>query len=834
MFNAATAQAPRVVESATPLPVESCDLCGLPMGPGATEATGGGTTHHFCCPGCRQVYSILSASSGALPGDFKNTELYRACVEAGVIPGNLPGPRDGSGAGDSHQPRGEFPALEISFKADGMWCPACAWLIEEVLRRTSGVVQPTVSFFADTVRLTYLPHLIAPEEIMTRVKKLGYGVSAPDDEAQGAAARNDQLRRLAISAILTMNAMTFSAALYFGLFRELSPAVVAYFSLPLLLITMPVIFYGGMPIFRKAWAALLLRAASMDTLIAISALAAFCYSLVQTARSSILVYYDTAAMLVTIVLLGRFIETRARHHVYASMNMDGSVPNKVRVVRDRIEQWVHADAISPGDSFVVKAGERVAIDGRITHGKGLLDQSALTGESTPAALGFGEHVAAGGFVIDGEFTIEATRSFREGSLMEFYRRTREALDWKDSRAQLADSVGRLFAPAILTLTVITGAIMWFLSFPADTILLRCLTILFISCPCALGIAAPLAKVAIIGISRKRGILVTNPGALERMSGLDAIVFDKTGTVTEGRFGLRRVVCGDMSKAEALSLVAPLEVHSPHFLAREIVRQARERGGPMEKADGTETLEGMGVMGHVGGKMVFAGSRRLLLQCGAALPAFLEAEAKAWEKAAMTVVFFGWGKAARGLLVFGDPVRPGARELMDWLQAKGTRVLLLSGDGQETTEAVAASLGIKEYLGQKLPAEKAEIIEQMKRGHLRIGMVGDGVNDAGAMALADVAIAMGTADDLVGKAADLIIPGGRPGAVIDAFALSALTARTIRQNLCFAFLYNATAIPVAAAGLLNPLIAVLAMFMSSLTVIGNALRLSRKNVPGPKI
>ena len=801
-----------------------CDLCGLPAGPArATEAVGD-REYNFCCPGCRQVFLMLSQATGELPQDFRESEVFRACMEAGIIPGNDDTPVSPSAT----VPEINGEALELTFRADGMWCPACAWLIEEVLKRTPGVINLQVSFFTDTVRLKYQPHVLTPAEIVSRVGRLGYRASLPGAISGKDTAKHDLLVRLGVSAILSMNAMMFSSCLYFGFVRDLTQTVKAYFSFPLLLLSAPVVFYGGMPILRKAWAGIRFRALSMDTLVAVSTLSAFLYSLIQMARGSIHVYFDTAAMLVTIVLLGRYMEMHARERVFEAVRagLDEIGPGKVRIVENSLERWVSTRQVSPGDRFRTRSGERVALDGLIAGGQGLLDQSVITGEPEPVAKGTGEYVMAGTLLTDGELEISATRSAGDSSLKQMAALVTEALDRKDSGEQLADSLSRLFVPAVMAVAVVTGIIVWHSGAPADQILLRCLTVLLIACPCALGIAAPMIKIAIIGLGRRRGIFVRNPQALNLVPSLDTIVFDKTGTLTEGKFRLREVVSDATDREAALALIAAAEEDSSHFIAREIVRYARETGVHAFKAAGIEEFQGLGVTAHVDGKQIFVGNRLLVEKYGAKITSRLESEAEDREKSAMTVAFFGWDSRVKGFLVFGDSLRPGARELVERLQARSITVILLSGDGEKTTRAVAGLLHIADFFGQKVPLEKADIIKKLQEKGHKVGMVGDGVNDAAALASADVAISLGAGNDIMKEASDLVISGGKLEKVIDLFHLSRVSIRTTRQNLCFAFLYNFTAIPVAAAGLLNPLVAVAAMFLSSLMVIGNSLRISR--------
>ncbi len=345
------------------------------------------------------------------------------------------------------------------------------------------------------------------------------------------------------------------------------------------------------------------------------------------------------------------------------------------------------------------------------------------------------------------------------------------------------------------------------------------------------------KVAVLGIGRSKGLLIRDPGALERAKDLDVLFFDKTGTITEGNFSLQRVITEGFSEEEVLSRLAALELRSSHFLAREIVRRGRQSGTNICEAEQVEEVQGRGVKGVVGNDTVIVGNRSFMTEQQMAVPATFDGAAVVWQRQGMTVLFFGWESEVKGILVFGDPVKAGARDLVNRLRDRGIAVWLVSGDAKETTAAVAASVGIEECRGQMLPAEKARLIVSLKRAGKKVGMVGDGLNDAAALARADVGIAFGVGSDLIREVSDIAILAAEPGRVLDILNLSQLATKTIRQNLLFAFLYNATAIPLAVSGLLNPLIAVMAMFGSSFTVIGNALRITRMKqtrLPDPRL
>ncbi len=559
---------------------DRCDLCGLPLGRSNIEQSIDGETLRFCCPGCRQVFLLLASDGRSLRANFKETDLYRICVESGIIPDGKAGTVHfvGHAKLDSDI---SLPPLYLALRLEGMWCPACAWLIEEVLRRMDGVLEPHVSFLSDSVQMKYLPHVVSPAEITSRITRLGYKASPFSETASGISGKNEMLSRLGISAILSANVMMVSCALYFGLFRDLSSTVIAYFSIPLLVLTTPVVFYGGFPILKKAASGLIYGKTSMDTLISLGILSAYCYSIIQMARGSTHLYFDTACMLVTLVLAGKYIETWARHKV-----TEGIVPlwdlagQKVRLQKNDREEWIGPDLVKPGDRFLVRSGERAPVDGTILQGRGSLDESILTGESRPRHKSAGEEVMAGSRLNDGELLLTATRVGSDSSLQQMVSLVKEALDRKVPIELLADRITAFFVPAVLCIAVFSGFLLFMRSVPAHEVLLRMLTVLLISCPCALGIATPLVKVAMLGIARSKGLLVRNLEALERAHELDVMLFDKTGTITEGNFALLRVITEGLSEEEVLARVAALETASSHILAREIVRSASRSGRPI--------------------------------------------------------------------------------------------------------------------------------------------------------------------------------------------------------------------------------------------------------------
>jgi heavy metal translocating P-type ATPase len=767
--------------------------------------------------------------------DFKETDLYRTCVEFGLIPGdeNNLFRKQFPAAKDTLPPpkglAGEELTQELNLRVEGMWCPACSWVIEEALRRTEGIVESRVVFLSDQARIKYLPQSVDPPAIVAQISKLGYRPTSFSDLHEKSPERRDLLIKLGISSFLTMNIMMISFFLYYGFFEELGQEAVRYFSYPLWFLSTAVLFYGGRPIFTRAYHGIRYGSASMDLLITVGALAAYFYSIVQMGRGSLYVYFDTASMLITLVLLGRYIESRTRERVSKGLKeLYELAGQKVRLLCEGKERWVSPEAVVPGEEFLVLAGERVPLDGRIASGRAKMDESILTGESRPVAKDVGDEVMGGTLLLQNELRLRAIRTIRESALGQMIGLVQEAVSKKNPFELLSDRIMRWFVPAVLALAAGTALSLLFQGVSIEVALLRAVTVLVISCPCALGIASPLVKVAAIGKGHDRGIFIRDPKALEQAKDLDVLIFDKTGTMTEGKFSLIDVVSEKVRMEEALFRIASVEMHANHFLAREVVRKTKELALNVEEAECFVALDGLGVKGSVKGKEVLVGNRQFMRAQGLDLPIHLDQEGRLSESEGMTVVFFGWEKEVQGFLLFGDSLKDSSREAVRELRKRGIELWLVSGDAEETTRAVAVKLGIERFSGQALPKDKVEIIRTLqKKGH-RVGMVGDGFNDAAALVQADVGFALGTSANVSREASDITLMTGDPARITEVLDLSALTVRIIRQNLLFAFFYNGLALPLAVTGLLNPLVAVIAMFGSSLSVIGNTFRISKAN------
>jgi len=715
-------------------------------------------------------------------------------------------------------------SLDLILRVDGMSCTACASVIDSMLQKTKGITEAKTHFLTDMVQVKYLPHLITPQKIQQKIADLGYHPSPFQEQEGHDAEKRNLLLRLGISALLSANVMMISHALYWGFFQELSESSIWFLSLPQVILTTPVIFYGGYPILKRALAGLRQRKFTMDTLIATGTLSAYGYSVIQMTRGSIHLYFDTAAMLVTLVLLGKYIEARARHKVSSGiLELYSYASKKVRLSNG---SWAAIDSVRPGDEFQMLSSERCPLDSRILSGTGTVDESILTGETRPFKKRIGEEVLGGSMLLDGDLKLTALRTGQDSALGQTIKLMQEALAKKIPAELTSDRLMGWLVPAILCLSIITAGYLVYQGATLDTAMLRGLAVLVITCPCTLGIAIPLAKVAFIRKAHERGIIIQDPAALEKAQELDTLMFDKTGTITEGRFSLREIITEELAEKEALLLAASVEADASHFIAREIVRQAHQESRVFEKVSGFEELPGLGVKGRVNGKEVTVGNRILMEGQGIAVSPELKQKAENYEAQGNTVIFLGLEKKVQGILVLGDVLKASSRKAIDAVRARGIDIWLLSGDSSATTQAVAAQAGITRFHGQALPQHKVQIVKDIQHEGRRVGMIGDGINDAAALVQADVGIAMLTGSNFALGSADIHLLGGDPLRVLDVIDLSAQTMNAIRQNLFLAFIYNALAIPLAMSGLINPLIAVIAMFASSLTVIGNTLRIVR--------
>jgi heavy metal translocating P-type ATPase len=811
----------------------ACDLCGLPLRAGRVEARFADGNRGFCCLGCRQVFTILIQAAGSAdPVAFRRTELFRRCQESGIIPrseADLPG-ENPAVAGDTPTQEADAPAsvLTLTLTVGNMWCPACAWLIETALSRQPGVFSATCTFVTDRLHVQYDPVATDPSRIIAALRSFGYLASSPAGARDLAEDRGAWIR-FGISAFLTMNVMMLSFALYFGFFTELPAESVASLSWPLAAAAVVVVGYGGAPLFRRAWSGLTQAAFSLETLVAVGALSAFGLSTVGLFSGSIHLYYDTACMLITLVLLGKIIERRAKNQV-----LDGLegfltlMPAKVRILDEAFPEgrYVASAQLTSGDLFRVDENDIVAADGVVVSGEGAIDESSITGEPLPEGKRPGDPIRSGSRVHRGGFTVCAERVGGESTLGQMIAVVEKTLAGKTAGDGRVAKLLQWFVPSILLLAAATGAAVYHAGQSLEASVLRAVTVTVISCPCALGIAIPLARVAGVALAARRGVLVRSFSAFDKAAAITSVVLDKTGTVTRGSWRLLGVIpFGDFTREKALALAHGLEQGASHPIALELLSEAREHRIRPERVSVVQ-IEENGVSGLWEGLEARIGSAEFLIeeftgQQPWIQDAFLNEQGRSF-------VYLGAGGRPAAVFIFGDELRSGIDDAVAELRRMGYPLVLVSGDGVETTQAVGRRLGIPEAYGGQLPADKSRLVSDLQRRGKRVAMVGDGVNDAPALAQADLSLAVFAGGSLVRDVADATLMRSEPAQIPEFLAFGGAVYRKIRQNLLFTFIYNAVSIPIAMSGLLSPLVAVCAMLLSSLSVIGNTFLLVRKH------
>lgn len=796
----------------------TCELCGASAEKHPQVQSFDENPRTFCCMGCLNVYGILRESGAWAEGmDPRDSELFQRSLEMGLI-----GVRsEEAPGGPSVIPEGAE-TREALYQLSGMWCTSCGWVIEHVLSREAGVRSAEVLFTSDLLKVRYCPQYLAPDRIGERVAALGYRATEYLGEREGGRkAWQDLLLRLGLAGAMWMNVMLFSLVIYASYWEGIAEWARRGVPLILMALAAPAVFYSAWPIHRIAWLGLRQGYLRMEALISVGVLAAFSYSSVQAFLGGKHYYFDTACAIVTLMLTGKALERGAKERsAKAIALLHRLLPKKARLRLESREHFVAIEALEPGMVFLVKAGERIPADGRVVAGNSAVDESVVTGESALRPRTVGDDVVCGALNAGGVLEVEVTRAGADSTLAQIVRAVEGALASRSPLERAVDRVSRVFIPVVLGLAVLTLALCLAAHIPPTEAMLRAIAVLVIACPCALGIATPLATTAAVGTASRHGILVRDVRVLETFRHVDVLVLDKTGTATEGKVRVREQV------EVPLDLVAALESYSEHPLGQAVVRLARERGIPMGEAKEVEIREGLGLMGTVAGQRVCAGSLRMMAQEGVEIPLALQLRCEGWQTEGLTVAYVAVDGRSRGALAFGDRLRPEAVSVVTALRARGVRTVLLSGDACATTAKIGSALGVDEALGEVRPGEKASAIRRFQEGGRVVAMVGDGINDAPALAAADLGIAMGTGADLALNAAPVVLLNTSLERIPETFALAERAHRIVRQNLFWAFAYNVAGISLAATGVLNPILAAGAMVLSSLSVIGNSLRLNR--------
>ncbi len=719
----------------------------------------------------------------------------------------------------------------VDLPIEGMSCASCAMKVERTLGAVEGVTAATVNFATGRAAVDFVPGAATREELADAVARAGYAVAPTHDhhgEHGDEHAGHDHMNhaqdglglRLAVSGALTVPVVLISMvmALHFAGWEWVVMAL-----------TLPVVLWGGWSFHATAARAARHGHANMDTLVSVGTLAALAWSVVAVLTGGPDLYFETAAVVTTFILAGRFLEERAKGRAGAALKalLELGAREATVLGPDGSERLVPAEELEVGDRFLVRPGEKIATDGTVEEGRASVDESMLTGESLPVSVQPGATVTGATVNLSGRLVVRATRVGADTEVAQIARLVEEAQTGKAPVQRLADRISSVFVPVVIVIAILTLAGWLIAGAGAAAAFTAAVAVLIIACPCALGLATPTALMVGTGRGAQLGMIIRGPEVLESTRRADTIVLDKTGTVTTGQLEPAGITVSGPDEAQAWRLIGAVEAASEHPIARAIAARAAElHDGPLPAAGDFTNHEGLGVTGTVDGHRLVVGRPALLAQKGIAMAPELEAALEAGQALGQTSIAAAVDGEAVAVISVTDTVKPGAAEAIGRLRRMGLAPVLLTGDNERAARTVAAEVGIDDVVAGVLPAGKVAEVTRLQAQGAVVAMAGDGVNDAPALALADLGISMGTGTDVAIEASDLTIVSGDLGRVPDAISLSRSTLRTIKQNLAWAFGYNVAAIPLAAAGLLDPMIAGAAMALSSVSVVLNALRLRR--------
>ena len=804
---------------------DGCFHCGLPLPEQELyEAEIEGRSRRFCCLGCQSVCKVIY--DAGLEGFYQRAPEGTLLAPPPELPKDL-------AFYDLDEVQSEYVTelgeqREIDLLVEGIHCAACVWLIERTMAGLPGVISANVNLSGRRLHLRWDNRKIHLSQILAKLGEIGYAATPFDpDAAEGTLKRQNRafLFRIAFAAFAMMNLLWVSIALYTGAdegeFRHL------FYWVGFGLAT-PTLFYSGFPFLKGAWTGLRQLHLTMDLPIAIGATSTYLYSSYVTVFNPVQghVYFDTVVNLIFVLLVGRYLESMSkRHAVAATQRLMDLQPRVATVLRDGVDQVVPVRAVKTDELILVKAGEQIPVDGIIADGHSSINEAMLTGESRPVDKARGDSVSAGTMNLTSALQVRVTGVLKDTALGRIIHLVEEAQASKAPIQRIADRIVPWFVTITLLLAALTFAF-WF-GGGVELALMAAISVLIITCPCAFGMATPMAIAVASGLGARNGILIKNGEVLETLSKISHFVFDKTGTLTEGQMKVRelRLVKG-ADEREILSLAAGVERYSEHSIAQAILLKAESTQLEKSSAKVTcfENRSGFGVSAEVDGQKILLGSRAWLARNGVEDSGTFTESSRELEKEAVTCVYMAI--AGREVALFGiaDQLRPGAARLLESLRRQGIRLTLLSGDSRQVAEAVAEQLGGMEVIAEVLPDEKDSVIKGLQEKGGCIAMVGDGINDAPALIRADVGISLGSGTDASMESSDIVLMSDELDKVQQAVALSRRTLRTIRQNIGISLLYNSIMVPLAMMAYVTPLVAAIAMPISSLLVIGNSARI----------
>lgn len=716
--------------------------------------------------------------------------------------------------------------IHHSLLIQGMTCASCVARIEKSLQKISGVQHATVNLATETATIQSTSN-VTDEQLIAAVQKIGYQATLLTDKPKSNNAQVDsELIKVIAGVVLSLPLFAPMLLTLFGIHWMLS-------GWAQWLLATVVQFWLGARFYKAGWKALIALTGNMDLLVALGTSAGYGLSVYQLIFSNSAMphlYFEASAVVITLVLLGKWLETRAKHQTTAAIRaLQALKPEFARVRRQGVEQDIAITQVTIGDLVVIRAGERVAVDGIIQDGSSHLDESFITGESLPVTKNVGDTVIGGSINSDGLLVVKATTVGTESTLSKIIRLVEDAQAAKAPIQRLVDKVSAVFVPVVILIAFATFVAWWLIGGDVQVAIINAVAVLVIACPCALGLATPTAIMAGTGVGAQHGILIKDAQALETAYRVSLVAFDKTGTLTQGKPKVVELKAINNDVTTLLHLAASLQTGSEHPLARAVLDKAQELSITVSPVTEFKTLAGRGIKGHMDDVTLYLGNSRLMQELGVDISSVSKIT-QDWSAQGRTVSWLASMESSAislvGVFAFGDQIKANAQQAIAQLQALGIKTALITGDNIGSATLVAQKLGIDSVMANVLPADKANIVNDFKQKGYVVAMVGDGINDAPALATADVGIAMSTGTDVAMHTAGITLMQGNPALVADALDISRRTYNKIKQNLFWAFIYNLVGIPLAAMGLLNPVIAGAAMAFSSVSVVSNALLLRR--------
>jgi len=772
-------------------------------------------TLFFCCKGCQGVYHLLNAEGlDSFYAKVGDTPLHPATLQSDDLE-----KFDLEGFKNKYITTDEDGLYEINLIIEGIHCSACIWLNEKVLHKTDGIMEVSINYSTNKAKIIWDPNVLKLSHIIETIRSIGYNAYPYDpklQEERASKTRKTYYTRILVAVFGSMNIMWLAVAHYAGYFSGIQQSFKDILNIAQFVLATPVLFYSGWIFFKGAYYGYKNNIVNMDTLVASGALSAYIYSIYAMITQRGEVYFDSVVMIITFVLVGKYLEVLSKKHAVDTLDgLMGSTPTEVTTIKDKVKSLVSIENIIVDDIIELKPGEKVVIDGEVTWGEGSFDESSLTGENEPIYKKHGDTILSGSLCLDSVVHYKATKDASNSMLTSIVNLLEDSLTKKPRLEQLANTISGYFSTIILIIALLTFAGWYFWVESFEQALIVGISVIVIACPCALGLATPMATLVGISMAAKRSILFKESALLETMAKSDILALDKTGTITEGK---PSVVKADIKENFDPSLLYALVNTSNHPISKGIAAYLAANYENIETLTlkNIKSIEAKGLHAHYKEQHLIGGNEKLLQASDISVDSNTQ----------NTLFFFAVDNLLVAKFELTDTIRKGAKEAIKNIQDLGVKVIMLTGDHEQSAKKVAAQVGITEVHAKLLPQDKATVIGQFhEEGHVVV-MAGDGINDTVALASSDIAIAMGNGADTAISVSDVVLLDEKPVSIYESYKLSKRTYTAVKENLGFSLLYNVVAVPLAVLGFVTPLVAALSMSLSSLVVVGNSLRIKR--------